>query len=277
MSHPFERRFDCGDEGQSEARPGEIRSARSVRIDCGTRIEFSPTRTPGTPSEALFVRGEGGSTDVVGHGEPRDGGGPREARAGGDQGGEQPGQLAAAEEVLPRARALQPPQRLAVPRVRPATRFHTAAAAWSCPLRRAPTRSPRVHLARERRANPARSSSRASTVNPTPSVARLTTPRASPAPLPRRQPAQSVRVQLGGALPGVLRQGQGGGPERGGAPRSIRGRRVRVRRTARSTVAAVSERSRRGCVSASLPRGQTNSRQLGVVPDSPSRACRRAR
>ena len=159
----------------------------------------------------------------------------------------------------------------------PATRFHTAAAASSCPLRRAATRSPRVHLARERRANPARSSSRASTVNPTPSVARLTTPRASPAPLPRRQPAQSVRVQLGGALPGVLRQGQGGGPERGGAPRSIRGRRVRVRRTARSTVAAVSERSRRGCVSASLPRGcQTNSRQLGVVPDSPSRARRRA-
>ena len=119
MSHPFERRFDCGDEGQSEARPGEIRSARSVRIDCGTRIEFSPTRTPGTPSAALFVRGEGGGTDVVGHGEPRDGGGPREARARGDQGGEQPGQLAAAEEVLPRARALQPPQRLAVPRVRP--------------------------------------------------------------------------------------------------------------------------------------------------------------
>ena len=70
----------------------------------------------------------------------------------------------------------------------PATRVHTAAAASSCPLRRAPTRSPRVHLARERRANPARSSSRASTVNPTPSVARLTTPRASPAPFPDDSP-----------------------------------------------------------------------------------------
>ena len=135
----------------------------------------------------------------------------------------------------------------------PATRFHTAAAASSCPLRRAPTRSPRVHLARERRANPARSSSRASTVNPTPSVARLTTPRASPAPLPRRliRPEYNWEAHYPSSSPRPRRR-----TRTRGAPRSIRGRRVRVRRTARSTVAAVSERSRRGCVSGFLPRGQ---------------------
>ena len=48
-------------------------------------------------------------------------------------------------------------------------------------------RPPRAHLARERRANP-RSPSRASPVDPSPSVARLTTPRNSPAPSPDDSP-----------------------------------------------------------------------------------------
>ena len=113
MSHPFERRFDCGDEGQSEARPGEIRSAeRSNRLWNTNRILADPHAWHAQRGISCAARRHRCRRAW----RTRDGGGPREAseiKAVNNQGNSLP------RKKFYRARAHCNPQRLAVPRVRP--------------------------------------------------------------------------------------------------------------------------------------------------------------